>query len=230
MPIDNRIVTSPHLKDVDDPFKERHDIPATQAVIQQLLAGGTPDWVKFPHDFKNLVREEKAAHKENSDRMAEQYKWDDQDILTNEAARKVNVMHTAAFVQKLKDNGVKCFTTQAIRDPNAAVSQQFNQQAGLWAIPPSRQDKARYITFLQVPAMSEWDVLRLDRHGIPSGLDYRGWRSVLVELVKKDIMSEAEIHLIFGVPSPSALSSRYFLSLWEKRNGQKYVDPEEVKD
>jgi hypothetical protein len=31
-------------KDVENPFNERHDIDATRGAIQQMLAGGTPNW------------------------------------------------------------------------------------------------------------------------------------------------------------------------------------------
>jgi hypothetical protein len=70
--------------------------------------------------------------------------------------------------------------------------------------------------------MWEWSVLKLDSHGIPSGEESRGWRTVAIQLVEKEIITEAQCHKIFGVPSPNAISARYFRSLWEKRNGKRF--------
>ncbi len=93
--------------DVENPFNERHDVDATHESIQRMLAGGTPNWVKWPHEYKSYVKESFAAEKEISDKMASAYKWDDQDILTNRQARMVNAMSTRAFVKKLNDAGIK---------------------------------------------------------------------------------------------------------------------------
>jgi hypothetical protein len=205
------------LHTIDDPWKEKHDVDATHQAIQQMLAGGTPNWVRWPHEYKAFVKESFAAEKEISDKMAAQYKWDDQDQLTNRAARMVNPMSTRAFVEKLNKNGIK----------TAVMSSDMKGTVALWAIPPNRTNKLRYICYLQVPAMYEWSVLRLDAHGIPNGEDFRGWRTVAIQLVEKEIITEQQCHKIFGVPSPNAVSARYFRSLWEKRNGKKYRDLED---
>lgn len=203
--------------DVENPFNERHDVNATHEAIQQMLAGGTPNWVKWPHDYKAYVKESFAAEKEISNKMASGYKWDDQDMLTNEIARKVNPMSTIQFIEKLKQNGIKT----AVMDSGMAGT------AALWCVPPHRTDKLRYVCYLQVPAMYEWSVLRLDSHNIPDGEKFRGWRTVAIQLVEKEIITEQQCHKIFGVPSPNAISARYFRSLWEKRNGRKFSDLED---
>jgi hypothetical protein len=216
-----RIIDNPNtgaLRDQDDVMLERHDVDATSEVIQRMLAGGTPDWVRFPREFANMAREEKAAMKERSEAMAAPYKWEDQDVLTNRQARMINAISTRDFVQKLRSKGVKCFTIDNGFPP---------QTVALWAIPPDKGNKARYVCYLQVPAMYEWSVLKLDRMGIPSGEEFRGWRTVCVQLVQKQIISEAQLHAWFGVPSPNEISNRYFRSLWETRHRRKYVDPEE---
>lgn len=203
--------------DVENPFNEHHDVDATHEAIQQMLAGGTPNWVRWPEDYKEYAREGYAAEKEISNRMAAAYKWDDQEDLTNELARKVNKITTREFMKKLNDNGIKAHV----------MDNGMKGTVGLWAVPPHRTNKIRYVCFLQVPAMYEWSVLRLDDHGIPSGEAFRGWRTVAIQLVEKEIISEAQCHKIFGVPSPNAVSARYFRSLWEKRNGKRYSDIED---
>jgi len=203
--------------DVENPFNERHDVDATHEAIQQMLAGGTPNWVRWPHEYKSFVKESFAAEKETSDKMAAAYKWDDQEMLSNRAARMVNPMPTREFIEKLTKSGIK----------TAVMDAGMVKTVALWAVPPNRTNKLRYVCYLQVPAMYEWSVLRLDNHGIPSGEEFRGWRTVAVQLVEKEIITEAQCHKIFGVPSPNAISARYFRSLWEKRNGKRYRDIED---
>jgi hypothetical protein len=203
--------------DVENPFNERHDIDATHEAIQQMLAGGTPNWVKWPQDYRSYVRESFAAEKEISNKMAAAYKWDDQEQLTNEVARKVNPISTINFIKKLTDNGIK----------TAVMESGLQGTVALWAMPPRKTNKLRYVCYLQVPAMYEWSVLRLDSHGIPNGENFRGWRTVAVQLVEKEIITEEQCHKIFGVPSPNTISARYFRSLWEKRNGHRFVDIED---
>jgi hypothetical protein len=206
----------PFLKGKDvDTIKERHDVDATHEAIQQMLAGGTPNWFKWPHEYKSFVKESFAAEKEISDNMAKQYKWDDQDDLANRQARMVNAMSTRDFVKKLNANGIKT----ALTDSGMAKT------VGLWCVIPQQEQKLRYVCYLQVPAMYEWSVLRIDSHGIPSGEEFRGWRTVAIQLVEKEIITEAQCHQIFGVPSANKISARYYRSLWEKRHGHKFVDP-----
>jgi hypothetical protein len=221
MPVDNRIVTRPELgADVSDPFKSRHDIATTQDSVQQLLAGGTPDWVKHPLDYKNFVRESFAAEKEISDEMSERYKMEDQEDLTNAAARMVNPMSTRDFIAKLRANGIKCFTVDNGFPPKTVA---------LWCIPLGQHARARYICYLQVPAQWEWSVLKVDHHGKPIGEDYRGWRTVLIQLIEKEILTEESAHNIFGKPSTNSVFSRYWRSLWEHRNYKRYTEKELVE-
>lgn len=214
MGVDNRIQTASHLKTVDDPFKGHHDLPTTRASIQQILAGGTPNWIKWPEDYRAFVRESFAAEKEISDEMGEQYHIEDQLDLTNELARKINPMSTDDFVAKLRKNGIKCFT----------VYNGLPGTVGLWCIPPKLLARARYVCYLQVPAMYEWSVLRLNRHNIPEGEKFRGWRTAVMELIKKDILTEFKAHKIFGQPSHNKTFHRYQRSLWELRNEKKYTE------
>jgi hypothetical protein len=214
MAVDNRIETVPGLKHVDDPIKSYHDLPTTKASIQQILAGGTPNWVKWPQDYKEFVRESFAAEKEISDEMGEVYHIEDQEDLTNEVARKVNPMSTDAFLWKLRQNGIKCFT----------IYNGLQGTVGLWCLPPKQVAKARYICYLQIPAMYEWSVLRLDRHNIPIGEKFRGWRTVLMELIKKEILTEYQAHKIFGHPAGNKVFNRYRRTLWELRNDKRYTE------
>jgi hypothetical protein len=212
--VDNNIRTADNLKNIEEPWKERHDLSTTRETIQQLLAGGTPNWVKFPRDYTSFVQESFAEQKEISDTMAKNYAIEDQDDLTNRPARMVNPMSTRDFIQKLRTNGIKCFS----------VDNQFPPKTvALWCLPPKQNQKARYVCYLQIPAMYEWSVLRLDRHNMPVGEAFRGWRTVIIQLIEKEILTEYEAHKIFGKPSNNPVFSRYHQSLWEVRNKKRYT-------
>jgi len=205
--------------DLNDPFKHRHDLKTTQATIKTLLANGTPNWVKFPEDYKNFVKESFQAAKEESDSQVSMYKMEHQDILTNAKARKVNAIVTRDFIQKLRQNRVNCFTVDNGFPP---------QTVALWAIQPST-GKLQYICYLQVPCMFEWSVLKVDRHGLPAGEDFRGWRTVLVQMITKDILTEKKAHEIFGKPTDSEVSLLYRESLFYIRNKQASKDPQDYE-
>lgn len=214
MSVDNSIRTADHLRNLERPWQEHHDLPTTRESIQSILAGGTPDWVKHPEDFKAFARESYLAEKEISDKMAQRYAMEDQEDLTNETARKVNPMSTDDFMRKLRAAGIKCFT----------VYNGLPGTVGLWCLPSKQLQKARYICFLQVPAMYEWSVLRLDKRGLPAGEKFRGWRVPVIELIRKEIFTEYQAHKIFGPPSNGSVFSRYRQSLWEIRNLKKFEE------
>jgi len=196
------------LVDVDDPIKSRHDLKTTRDSIKQLLAGGTPDWVSHPEDYKAFVKESFAAEKEASDSQVESYKMDGQELLTDEKPRKVNIIQTRDFIKRLRDNGIKCFT----------VDNGLASTVALWA---ARGQQMIYIAYLQVPAMYEWSILRLDKHNLPAGEKFRGWRTVLAQLIVKDVLTEESAHQIFGKPTGGHVSSRYRKTLWLRRNGKR---------
>ena len=192
---------------VEDPIKSRHDLRTTRESIKSMLANGTPDWYRFPQDYKAFVKESFAAEKEASDSQVAQYKMDGQAELTNADARKVNPISTRDFIHKLRSNGVRCFT----------VDNGMSGTVALWAA-NKLSDETIYIAYLQIPAMYEWSVLRLDRHGLPAGEDFRGWRTVLAQLIVKDVLSEQKAHEIFGKPTDGLVSRRYRSTLYDFRN------------
>lgn len=193
---------------VDDPIKSYHDLKTTRQSIKQLLSGGTPNWVRFPNDYRAFVKESFQAEKEQSDRQVAQYRMDDQDLLVDSKPRMVNILTTRDFLKKLKRHGLKCFTFNNPLMP---------QTVGLW-VKPKFTNEMKYIAYMQVPCMYEWSVLRLDRHGLPNGEDFRGWRTILYQLVEKQILTEKEVHKIFGRPTDSIVSRRYRKSLYWFRN------------
>lgn len=63
----------------------------------------------------------------------------------------------------------------------------------------------------------EWSQLRVDVHGLPTREKYRGWRTVLLALIKREIITEEQSDTVFGKPT-GPRSKPWFRSLWEIRN------------
>jgi hypothetical protein len=210
----------PPLQNLTNPWVGRHDLKTTQETIRKLLAGGTPNWVKWPKDYKAFAQESYLNDREVSERMARRYKMEDQELLLNEQARKVNPIRTRDFVDKLRNARVKCYTIDNGFPPSTVA---------LWAFKPGT-DHVVPVCYLQVPAMYEWSILRLDKRGIPSGEAYRGWRTVESQLIEKGIISEARAHEIFGRPVDGEVSRRFRRNMFWFRNRRELVaSPDEIE-
>jgi hypothetical protein len=213
-------IIRPPLQDVTNPWKERHDFKRTQETISKLLAGGTPNWVKWPKDYRAMAQEALLADKEVSAKMASRYKMEDQELLLNEVARKVNPIETRSFIAKLRQNGVSCYTIDNGFPPSTVA---------LWAFKPGT-DRVIPVCYLQVPAMYEWSVLRLDKRGMPNGEAYRGWRTVESELIKKGIVSEARANEIFGRVVDGEVSRRFRRdAFWFRNRRELLATPEQIE-
>jgi hypothetical protein len=145
---------------------------------------------------------------------------EDQEALLNTVARKVNPIRTRNFIEKLRTAGIKCYTIDNGFPPSTVA---------LWAFKPGT-DHVVPVCYLQVPAMYEWSVLRLDKRGLPAGESFRGWRTVEVQLIEKGIISEARANEIFGYPADGTVSERFRRNLFWFRNRRELVSsPEEVE-
>jgi len=210
---------NPAYKKIEqNPINPYHNTKATQANLKTWLKDGTPDWIRFPKDYRQYAIEAMQANKEQSDDQVAGYRMEDQKELTDFKSRNVNILGTKQFVLKLRENGIRCL----------AIYNGMPGTVGLWAIVPTTHGSdVRYITMMQIPAQIEWSVLRLDAHGLPAGEDYRGWRTVIAELIKKGAVTEQRAHEIFGKPTDSIVSRRYRRSLFQFRNRNVNV---EVRD
>jgi hypothetical protein len=211
---------NPPLQNESNPWKGRSDLKTTRETIKKLLAGGVPAWYKWPKDYRAFAQEALLADREVSERMTRRYRIDDQELLLNETARKINPIRTRDFVDKLRKSGVKCYTIDNGFPPSSVA---------LWAFKPNT-DHVVPVCYLQVPAMYEWSVLRLDKRGLPAGESYRGWRTVESQLIEKGIVSEARANEIFGKPVDGEVSRRFRRSLfWFRNRRELQTTPEEIE-
>src|ERR1700733_1129679 len=67
--------------------------------------------------------------------------------------------------------------------------------------------------------MPEYSQLRVDSRGLPTKEKYRGWRTVLLCLIKKDIITVEQSDAVFGKPS-GPRSRPWYRTLFAIRNGR----------
>lgn len=207
-----------------NPICSRHNFAVTERSIKRILRDGTPAWVSRPRDFKSWARELYLRDKEASTRQVAGYRIEGQEALSDEKARKIHPMRTWDFVLKLRANGVKCFTYQVQSEstPDAMIN-----TVALWCVIPGQEshpggflyqgNRFQYVTWMDIPAMYEWSVLRLDEHELPIGEKFRGWRTVVSEMVRHRVVTEPKAHRIFGLPTgPQSLFYRKRLQIYRQ--------------
>lgn len=64
----------------------------------------------------------------------------------------------------------------------------------------------------------EWEKVNIDSHGLPTHSIYRGWRTVLLSLIQKGIITEDQAIEVFGQAS-GPRSKPWHRGLWELKNG-----------
>jgi ribosomal protein S21 len=181
------------------------DRKQTLRLIKELLKGGTPDWYRFPQDYKAKVDEWHKEARENLLAECREYRFQDQDFLAS--PRRTNMLTAAAFMRKLRAGGVKCFSHDStLGDSSASLFALKGQEF----IP---------VCSIQVPQMWEWTCIRLDpKTQLPSGFRDIGWRSAVKCLITEGVLTERRAHEIFGKPAEGAVSRIYRRQLWDFRN------------
>ena len=210
---------------VADPIRSNMTVAKAERSAKAILKYGTPRWVSHPKEFRSWALEMYLKDKEESCAQVADYRLEEQETLRDHKARMIRTIGTGDFIKKLRDNGVHCFTYQA--PPTPETPKEMLNTVGLWCEVPTQKaigheyqgHKHQYICYLDIPTMYEWSVLRLDSHDLPIGEAFRGWRTVLSQLILKKVLTETKAHEIFGQPN-GATSRIYRRTLYNLRNGR----------
>jgi hypothetical protein len=143
--------------------------------------------------------------REQNDDNAEQYQWLKKADYANEEERTGRVIHSSEFISILRKAGVKCFYRQHIHFDKAILIFTKGQveEVGCW---------------VQQGNMPELSIMNFDDHGVPLAERRRGWRTALLQLILKDVISEKQADKYFGKPKLTAAYSRYNATLYAFRN------------
>jgi hypothetical protein len=161
----------------------------------------------------------------------------------NEEMRLVNIMHPHTIFRKLRRAGVDArieapsFYVWDI-DPKTGAPIRVKQErtagrlwlhddvivgrVGISAWVWDRQQKRRVrecVTSLQYPYGPEWSLMRFDEYDVPTEERYRGWRTAMLALIRKGVLTEEEVDRAFGpvVLNDASLLYRQMLVTPRKR-------------
>ena len=153
------------------------------------------------------TQEELCRQKEAADSQAKDYQFLDPAEYEEEDARMGQIMHSSQLIKKLANCGLKCWyaahpqegrlklmvdTSHGTKDP----------EIGCW---------------VQAGWMTEYSICNFDDHGVVLQEAYRGWRTVILQLVLHDMLTEPVATKIFGKATGPA-SERYNSLLYGMRN------------
>lgn len=147
-----------------------------------------------------------AERKELNDKTAQDYQFVTPEEYADEGARVGRVMHSSTFITYLRKAGVKCWYRQ-------------HPQAGKITLIVQRGDlPAEVGCWAQIGFMPELTIMRFDEHGVPTTEKYRGWRTCLLQLILKGVITEAKAEEVFGKPATTEAFHRYNATLQRFRN------------
>jgi hypothetical protein len=152
------------------------------------------------------TKEELARLKQGADEAASEYQWLSPSEYRNEGDRIGRIMHSVIFLNELRKAGVKCW----YRD---------HPQAGKVTLIVQRQElPAEVGCWCQLGFAPELSIMRFDEHGVPLAEKYRGWRTPLLQLILKGIITEKKAIEVFGKVPVTPAFARYNATLQAFRN------------
>ena len=152
------------------------------------------------------TKDELARLKQASEEAAKEYQWLSPEEYRNEGDRIGHIMHSIVFLNTLRKAGVKCW----YRD---------HPQAGKITLIVQRGElPAEVGCWCQLGFAPELSIMRFDDHGVPLAEKYRGWRTPLLQLILKGIISEKKAIEFFGKVPTTPAFHRYNATLQHFRN------------
>jgi hypothetical protein len=174
------------------------------------LAAEVADYATRYHDKKSSSQneEELARQKELSYESMGEYRWCSEEEYADVQARIGRIMHHSELINRLRKIGVRCWYRQHPQLDKITLLIQRNKdvmqppEVGCWV-------KSGY--------MPEYSVMGFDEHGVPLAEKYRGWRTCLLQLILKQVLTEDQAHKEFGV-AERCCAGRYNSILHGLRN------------
>lgn len=200
-----------NLKRVTTTYDEELTVPQDEIDFYNSLpkdGDSTPE-------MEDLVDEAyaKAYAAAAPNRWKGQERWQGEE---NIARRVVNIMHPHDVMRKLQRAGVDArieapvyYVTMAddktgrpiqVKKPRAVGRIWLGDEAiqGRIGVFGWVKKQAKLLTSLQYPCGPEWSVMYFNEWNVPTTEQYRGWRTALLQMILKDIITEEEVDRAFG--------------------------------
>jgi hypothetical protein len=143
-----------------------------------------------PHGHTDSqTQEELCRVKEENDNLAQEYQWLSPDEYEDEKARIGRIMHSSELIKKLTE---ECGITARYR--------QHPQPKRITLLVDTTQGirGMEVACWVQFGYMPEYSIMNFDDHGVVLQEAYRGWRTVLLQLLVKHMIDEETINRVFG--------------------------------
>ena len=153
-----------------------------------------------------------AENREINTGIASEYQWIAPSEYDNEEARTGHVLHSSELITKLRKCGVSCWYRQHPHPDKAILLVSVNGgplQVGAW---------------VQLGNTPELSFMNFDNYGAPLAEKRRGWRTPLLQLILKGMLSEEKADKVFGKPGDSKEFNRYKMTLQAWRQREKGWD------
>lgn len=171
------------------------------------LSAAVDEYAQNYHDSTSHQNEEELARwKEMSDDAARDYQWLSPEEYRDHGARMGRIRHSSHIIKLLRQAGVKCWYRDHPQKGKVTLvvkRRGLDPEVGCW---------------VQSGWSPELSIMSFDEHGVPLAERLRGWRTVLLQLIMKGILTERRANEFFGKPKVTGQFHRYCSTLQNFRN------------
>jgi hypothetical protein len=188
---------------------ETYNDQLTETLSPELEAAIAEFASHDPHGkTDSQTQEELCRVKEENDTLAQQYQWLSPEEYAEEGARIGRIMHSSEFIKKLTE---ECGVTALYR-PHPQP-----KRVTLLIDTTNGVKLPEVVCWVQFGYMPEYSICNFDSHGVVLQEAFRGWRTCLLQILVKRMLTEETVTRVFGVASGPA-SARYLTVLQGLRN------------
>lgn len=182
-----------------DEMTERLD-PTLEAEIEE--------YSQRRHERSSSENEEELhRQKEANAGIAKEYQWLTPEEYEYIEPRIGRIMHSSEFISTLRDKcNVLCWYKEHPQPGKITL---------VWSVDGLTAPEVA--CWVQAGNMPEFSMMRFDDHGIPLDERRRGWRTALLQLILKGVVTEDKAIEVFGQATGPA-AERYLSTLYAFRN------------
>ena len=180
--------------------------------LPEQLEDEIKEYAEHRHDKSDSQTEEELARlREENDAVAQEYQWLSPDEYEDEGARIGKIMHSSELIKKLTEEcGIPCWYRSHPQPKRVTLLVDTTHGVKLPEV----------ACWVQLGFMPEYSIVNFDEHGTVLQEAYRGWRTVLLQLLLKKMVTEDVVTRVFGEAYGPA-SERYLSILRSFRSDYK---------
>lgn len=171
------------------------------------LKSAVDEYAQNYHDStSNQNAEELAMWQELNANNARDYQWVTPQEYKDHGARMGKIRHSSEIINLLRKAGLKCWYRnhpQSGKITLVVKRRGLDPEVGCW---------------VQSGFCPELSIMSFDQHGVPLAERLRGWRTALLQLILKGMITERAASKFFGRPKVTRQFDRFNSTLQSFRN------------